>query len=183
MKSLNDGMRRKVTYAGIRNAIIAATFFLFLYMLVVILTTPSLSPLNAVTIAVRVNGMIISGMLVGIAIQSFLVTYSKQASCSRKMSRTAGGVSATGSAISSFLSFFTLVPLGCCGTWLYIISFLPGILGTGVSGFIVQYSRVLSLLGFILMGASIIHTYISIKHGSFTALPSGKKGGNDEIQV
>ncbi len=54
---------------------------------------------------------------------------------------------------SSFFSFFSLIPLGCCGSWLLILSFLPSVLGSAFSVALIQYSRPLSYLGlFIVLG-------------------------------
>jgi hypothetical protein len=52
-----------------------------------------------------------------------------------------------GTAFSSFLSFFSLVPLGCCGSWLLILSMLPSFVGTSVSAALIQYSVPLSYAG------------------------------------
>ena len=39
------------------------------------------------------------------------------------------------------------MPLGCCGWWLYALSLLPGIVGTGVSAVLIEYSQVLAYAG------------------------------------
>jgi hypothetical protein len=54
----------------------------------------------------------------------------------------------TGStALSSFFSFFSLIPLGCCGSWLFILSMLPSIFGSSLSVVLIQYSEALSYTG------------------------------------
>ena len=50
-----------------------------------------------------------------------------------------------------FSRFFSLVPLGCCGWWLYALSLLPGILGTGATAVLIQYSQVLAYLGLVVI--------------------------------
>lgn len=50
------------------------------------------------------------------------------------------GTTATG----SFFSFFFLVPLGCCGSWLLVLSFLPSVFGGSASVFLIDYSAPLS---------------------------------------
>jgi membrane protein implicated in regulation of membrane protease activity len=40
-----------------------------------------------------------------------------------------------------------LVPLGCCGSWLLILSLLPSVVGTSVSAALIQYSIPLSYVG------------------------------------
>jgi hypothetical protein len=62
-----------------------------------------------------------------------------------------GNVGST--ATTSFFSFFSLVPLGCCGWWLYALSLLPGIIGTGASSVLIEHSQVLAYVGlFIIFG-------------------------------
>jgi hypothetical protein len=127
---------------------IAASVSLLVYILVVAVTTPSLSPAVAIRIAFTVNSVVMVGMAIGIAMQVFLSSYSRLMGCrldKRKGFLSAG--SGGGTAFSSFLSFFSLVPLGCCGTWLYILSFLPSILGGTLSATLIQYSRPLSYIG------------------------------------
>jgi hypothetical protein len=88
-----------------------------------------------------------AGISFGIGAQIFLSSYSRLMGC--RLDKRKGFVSAgSGStAFSSFLSFFSLVPLGCCGTWLYILSFLPSIVGGTLSATLIQYSRPLSYVG------------------------------------
>ncbi len=50
-------------------------------------------------------------------------------------------------AATSFFSFFSLVPLGCCGWWLYVLSLLPSVAGVGVSAVLIEYSQALAYLG------------------------------------
>lgn len=52
---------------------------------------------------------------------------------------------------SFFFSFFSLVPLGCCGSWLLVLSYLPTIFGTALSVSLIQYSRPLSYVGLIIV--------------------------------
>ena len=55
-------------------------------------------------------------------------------------------------AATSFFSFFSLLPLGCCGWWwLYALSLLPSIVGTGVSAILIEYSQVLAYVGLIII--------------------------------
>ena len=54
----------------------------------------------------------------------------------------------SGSVVStSFFSFFSLVPLGCCGWWLYVLSLLPSVAGVGVSVVLIEHSQVLAYAG------------------------------------
>lgn len=53
--------------------------------------------------------------------------------------------------MSSFLSFFSLVPLGCCGSWLFILSMLPSVFGGTVSVILIEYSTLLSYVGLVIV--------------------------------
>ncbi len=57
------------------------------------------------------------------------------------------GTGSGSTALSSFFSFFSLVPLGCCGSWLLILSMLPSIFGSSLSVVLIEYSKVLSYIG------------------------------------
>ena len=132
---------------------------LIAYLVIVIVTTPSLHPFLAIKAAFATNSIIIFGMAIGIGLQFFISSYRKglgyckldgKGSGSNSSKRVLTG-SATGSsgatAISSFFSFFSLVPLGCCGSWLLILSFLPFIFGSSLSIVLIQYSKPLSYIG------------------------------------
>jgi hypothetical protein len=72
---------------------------------------------------------------------------SKQLGCKLSVKKKALSGNSGSIATTSFFSFFSLVPLGCCGWWLYALSLLPGIVGTGVSAVLIEYSQVLSYVG------------------------------------
>lgn len=138
-------------------------FSLFLYLLIVVLSTPNLAPANSVRIALTLNWWVIGGVSAGAGIQSFLVAYAKERSCNFRMRGPLTRSTGVFSGLSSFLSFIALVPVGCCGTWLYILSFLPGILGVGTSAFLIRYSTPLALSGLAMMAASVTYTYVSVR--------------------
>ena len=156
-----------------------------IYLAVVVITTPNLPPSMAIGAALKVNGIIIVGLALGIGIQVFTSTYSKGLGCRvderRKykqqhkdilpvfrISRRTGGTgtgtgtgTGGGTLMSAFLSFFSLVPLGCCGSWLFILSMLPSIFGGTISVILIEYSTLLSYVGLAIVlgfaGLSIIH--------------------------
>lgn len=72
---------------------------------------------------------------------------SKQLGCKLRVKNKAFGGNSSSITATSFFSFFSLVPLGCCGWWLYALSLLPGIVGTGVSAVLIEYSQVLAYVG------------------------------------
>ncbi len=122
-----------------------------IYLLVVVFTTPNLTGIDAINAAFRVNSIIIIGLGIGIGAQMSISTYSKGLGCSinNRSGILSGGTGST--ALSSFFSFFSLVPLGCCGSWLLILSFLPSIFGSTVSVILIEYSKTLSYIGLVIV--------------------------------
>lgn len=117
------------------------------YLLVVVITTPALPPAAAISAVFQINSIIIAGMGAGVGLQIFLSTYSKGLGCRLGVKRKASGGNSGGAAMTGFFSFFSLVPLGCCGTWLYILSLLPSVVGSGISAGLIEYSQPLAYLG------------------------------------
>jgi len=129
------------------TSLVASTAILLLYLFVVAITTPNLAPLTSIQVAFRLNGHILLGSSIGMGIQTFLVMYSRRLPCPISKKKIALGATGTSTAVSTFFSFFSLTAVGCCGLWLYILSLLPGILGVGLTGFLITYSNILSTLG------------------------------------
>jgi hypothetical protein len=130
------------------NGIIIGIITTLIYLIVVVVTTPSLPPIAAINAAFRINSMIIFGLAIGVGTQIFISGYSKGLGC--RIDKGKKGIFGAGSgstAISSFFSFFSLVPLGCCGSWLLILSFLPSIFGGSLSVALIQYAKPLSYIG------------------------------------
>src|SRR5919201_3888039 len=144
------------TKKALVKGIIATGAVTVIYLVVVIATTPSLFPVAAVNAAFTINSIIIIGTSVGVGVQIFIASYSKSIGCrldtnkkknkNRKAIIGAAG-SGTTTAVSSFFSFFSLVPLGCCGSWLLILSFLPSVFGSSLSVALIQHSKLLSYVG------------------------------------
>lgn len=133
------------------------------YLLVVVITTPALDPASAISAAIQLNWPIISGMGIGIGMQSYLAGYAQRFGCQLKMRKGAYGGNSGGTALTSFFSFFSLIPLGCCGWWLYAISFLPSIFGSSLSAVLVNYSQPLSYVGLAVIFGFNFVTYIKIR--------------------
>jgi hypothetical protein len=139
------------------KALVAAILTLIFYLLVVIITTPSLPPIVAINAALKMNSLIICGLAAGVGTQIFLSSYSKNVGCRANKKRTGVIGSSSSTAVSSFLSFFSLIPLGCCGSWLLLLSLLPSVFGATFSVFLIQYSKPLSYLGLsLVIGLTII---------------------------
>ena len=128
------------------KGVLAGSATVAVYLLVVVVTTPALDPAAAVGAALQINYIVIGGMCAGIGLQVFLSEKGRTAGCRLGPRRVLGGNSG-GAATTSFFSFFSLVPLGCCGWWLYLLSLLPGVLGTGVSAVLIEHSQTLAYLG------------------------------------
>jgi hypothetical protein len=131
----------------VQKAILVGIATVIIYLSVVVITTPALEPLAAINAAFQLNSIVIIGMGIGIGLQVFLSEKSKQLGCKLDVKKKAFGANTGSTAATSFFSFFSLVPLGCCGWWLYALSILPGIVGTGVSAILIEYSQVLAYLG------------------------------------
>jgi hypothetical protein len=151
------------TRAPILFASIASFVTLIFYLGIVAITTPQFPPLISMQIAFSLNGPIFLAFSTGIGIQTFLVTYSRRLPCSIANKKTATGATGISASLSAFFSFFSLVHVGCCGLWLYILSLLPGFLGVGVSGFLIQYSNILALVGLLGVAISIFLMYRNVR--------------------
>jgi hypothetical protein len=120
------------------------------YLVVVVITTPSLPAIAAINAVFKINSVIIFGLAAGVGTQVFLSSYSKGLGCRVDNNNNKKGILGAGSsstALSSFFSFFSLVPLGCCGSWLLILSSLPSIFGSTLSVILIEYSKLLSYIG------------------------------------
>ena len=135
----------------IKKAIIVGLLTIVIYLLVVVVTTPALEPLAAISAAFQLNSIVIIGMGIGIGLQIFLSEKSKSLGCKLDVKKKAFGGNTSSTAATSFFSFFSLVPLGCCGWWLYALSLLPSVVGTGVSSVLIEYSQVLAYVGLIII--------------------------------
>ena len=131
----------------IKKGIIFGIITIVAYLTVVVVTTPALPPDAAISAAFELNTIVIVGMGVGVGLQMFLAEKSKMLGCKLNVKKKAFGGNSGSTAATSFFSFFSLVPLGCCGWWLYALSLLPSVVGTGVSAVLIEYSQTLAYLG------------------------------------
>jgi hypothetical protein len=175
---LSDAIQRSLSYnakKALLKGVIVGVIMAAVYLTVVVVTTPNLSPSAAINAALTVNGIIIVGLAVGVGIQIFASSYSKGLGCriwDRNECRPKNGIKkalyigrcygsgggASGStAVSSFLSFISLVPLGCCGSWLFILSMLPSVFGGTLSVVLIKYSTLLSYVSLaVVIGFAVI---------------------------
>jgi hypothetical protein len=77
------------------------------------------------------NSIVIGGTAAAVGAQIFFSGYGKSVGC--RLDRKGMGAGSGGTAIGSFFSFFSLVPLGCCGSWLLVLSLLPSVFGNALS--------------------------------------------------
>jgi len=131
----------------IQKATIVGIITIIVYLLVVVITTPALEPPAAISAAFQINSIVIFGMGIGIGLQVFLSEKSKLLGCKLDVKKKAFGGNSGSVDTTSFFSFFSLVPLGCCGWWLYALSLLPSVVGTGVSAVLIEYSQILAYIG------------------------------------
>ena len=131
----------------IKKGILVGIITIVAYLTVVVVTTPALPPDAAISAAFQINSIVIIGMGVGVGLQMYLIGKSKMLGCKLNVKKKAFGGNAGSTAATSFFSFFSLVPLGCCGWWLYVLSLLPSVVGTGVSAVLIEYSQTLAYLG------------------------------------
>ena len=139
------------------------TATVLMYLGIVVITTPALEPVDAISAAFQLNSIVIFGMGIGIGLQVFLSEKSKSLGCKLDVKKKAFTGNTGSTAATSFFSFFSLVPLGCCGWWLYALSLLPGILGTGVSAVLIEYSQTLSYVGLVIIFGFAVLTAIKLK--------------------
>lgn len=145
--SLSYNARKSLT-----KGIIMASITAIVYLAVVVITTPSLPPAAALKAAFAINSFVIIGISVGVGAQIFISSYGKSMGCTLdKKKKGVIGAGSGSTAISSFFSFFSLVPLGCCGSWLLVLSYLPSVFGGTLSVALVQYSKPLSYIGLIII--------------------------------
>ena len=147
----------------IQKASLVGVITVVLYLSVVVITTPALDPLAAISAAFQLNSIVIIGMGIGIGLQVFLSEKSKLLGCKLDVKKKAFGGNSGSTAATSFFSFFSLVPLGCCGWWLYALSLLPSIVGTGVSAVLIEHSQVLAYLGLAIIFGFAGLTYYKLK--------------------
>jgi hypothetical protein len=146
------------------KGILVGVITTIIYLAVVVITTPSLSAVAAINAASKINSIIILGLATGIGTQVFLSSYSKGLGC--RIDKKRKGVFCGGSgstAMSSFFSFFSLVPLGCCGSWLLILSMLPSIFGGTLSVILIEYSKPLSYISLVMVFGFAASSAIRLK--------------------
>lgn len=151
-------MMRPIIKAGIVGVITVV-----IYLSVVIVTTPALPAEAAISAAFQINSIVIIGMGIGIGMQIYLSEQSKRLGCRLDVKKKAFGANTGSTAATSFFSFFSLVPLGCCGWWLYVLSLLPSVVGTGVSAVLIEYSQVLAYLGLAIIFGFNALTYVKLQ--------------------
>lgn len=121
------------------------------YLLVVVATTPSLPAQSAIKTALDINSAVIGGTAGAVGAQVFFSSYSKSLGCPIDRKRAIFGAGSGSTAAGSFFSFFSLVPLGCCGSWLFILSLLPAVFGGTLSVFLINYSLQLSYVSLVIV--------------------------------
>jgi hypothetical protein len=200
---LKNSVQRRLSYnakKALLKGVIVGIITAAIYLIVVVITTPNLPPSAAINAALTVNGIIIVGLAIGVGTQIFASSYNKGLGCrigDRKnyrpkrgirkvlfISRGSGSSSGGSTAISSFFSFFSLVPLGCCGSWLFILSALPSVFGGTLSVVLIEYSTFLSYTGLAIVGGfaviSVLRLRKELNERRMLAAKSLKKDKNND---
>jgi len=147
MRSISHNTKR-----AILKGILLGSISILAYIIIVIVTTPELPASFAIKAAFSINPLIIYGTAFGVGANTFISSYSNGRGCKvDKKRKGIFGVSSGSTALSAFFSFFSLVPLGCCGSWLLVLSYLPTIFGSALSVSLIQYSKALSYIGLIIV--------------------------------
>ena len=154
----NNTVKNSILQGGITSSITIISYFL-----IVIFTSSNLPATASIYAVLQVNSPIIIGLAIGTGIQGFVISYRRRFIDSNKCEikinkkkaflRSSSTGNGFGAALSSFFSFFSLVPLGCCGSWLFILSYLPMVFGNSASVVMIKYSNILSYLGLIIISA------------------------------
>ena len=92
----------------IQKAILVGIVTVIVYLSVVVITTPALEPLAAISAAFQLNSIVIIGMGIGIGLQVFLSKKSKMLGCKLSVKKKAFGGNTGSTAATSFFSFFSL---------------------------------------------------------------------------
>ncbi len=156
------GLGVKLSVGPILAGFIAAATLVVVYLLLVVLASPTIPSDLALQLAVSRN-LPYLGIVAGLSgVQAYLSVYSRGLPCRLGKTRAVGAGS---SLAASFTSFFGLTAVGCCGLFPFWISlaFGGGTLGLGASTFFVSYSTPLTILGLLIMGSSIALTVRSIR--------------------
>lgn len=167
---------------ALKKGIIMAAITAIAYLAIVVFTTPSLPPEAALRAAFAINSPVILGISIGVGAQIFISSYGKSMGC--RLDKKKKGVLGAGSgstAVSSFFSFFSLVPLGCCGSWLLVLSYLPSVFGSTLSVALIQYSKPLSYIGltiilsFAALSAYKLHKELKLRKKRIEKIQEGSK--------
>ncbi len=159
----NKALKKWSTIPPIKKAILVGILTIVVYLTVVVVTTPALGPLDAISAAFQLNSIVIFGMGIGVGLQIYLTEKSKMLGCRLDVKKKTFGGNTSSTAATSFFSFFSLVPLGCCGWWLYALSLLPSVFGTGVSAVLIEHSQMLAYLGLAIIFGFNALTAIKLK--------------------
>lgn len=134
-------------YVGAGLAAAVATFVL--YLVAVILATPTFDEATVVELALERNGLVMAVVSLGVGTLVGLVLTNRDAGCSVD---DAGAAGAGGGAFGVFASMFALTSVGCCGVFVFWMTIL---FGAGAAGFLSAHSMPLTAVGLTVMVGSI----------------------------
>ena len=103
MKSSSSAKRN-----ALKRGLIAGSITAITYLLVVIITTPNLPYLAALTAAIKVNGIIVLGLAIAIGVQIYMSNYGKSLGCNIFNKREGIVGSSSSITLSSFFFIFLI---------------------------------------------------------------------------
>ncbi len=99
----------KVKLRALQRGIGVGLIAFVAYVVIVLVTTPSLSPPDALKITFALNWWVIIGVSIGTGVQAYLIAYAKDIACPVAHVKIVGGTSGVSSSLASFFSFLSLV--------------------------------------------------------------------------
>ena len=91
----------------IQKGTLVGIITIVVYLSVVVLTTPALEPVDAISAALQLNSIVIFGMGIGIGLQVFLSSKSKLLGCKLNVKKKALSGNSGSVVSTSFFSFFS----------------------------------------------------------------------------
>ena len=134
----------------VAKSLMAGAATIAVYLVVVVATTPALPAASAVTAAFELNTVVILGMGVGVGLQVLISESGKKIGLPDWQKEENRRELRQHRCDVILLVLFT-GSLGCCGWWLYILSLLPSVLGSGVSAVLIEHSQSLAYVGLVVI--------------------------------
>jgi hypothetical protein len=142
-----------------------------------------LKPTDSVTTAIALNWWVVLGIMFGTGAQGYLSASAKERGCRVRHAKSVTGGTGFFSAVLSIISFLSLIPVGCCGTWLYVLSFAPTLFGSSFAALLIERSFELKAASLLVVLLLVAYTYYSTRKASLdphsrTGVPPEERQSN-----